>query len=143
VFNVNDFMDRLDERERATQERAQALIRRWALGLFTAIAVPVALQYMWAEKPVSIPILPETRWAAIDLRMDKHTKDTRKQLERLAWVVFDTQALVEQSTVYLGAKLDRVHKRARKVQWKPGGGTAERATKVNARVARLFERTSN
>lgn len=138
VVNMNDFMDHLDARELAAQQRAQALIRRWALGLFTAVAVPVALQYMWTEKPVSIPILPETRWATIELRIDKHTADTRKVLKRLAWVMFETQDLVEGSTLYLGAKLDRVHKRARKVR-RPVGGSAERATRVNARVARLFE----
>lgn len=142
VVNMNDFMDNLDARELAAQQRAQALIRRWALGLFTAIAVPVALQYLWTEKPIPIPVLPETRWAAIELRMDEHTADTRKVLKQLAWVMFETQDLVDVSTLYLGAKLDRVHKRARKVQ-RPVGGSAERASRVNARVAQLFEGTAN
>lgn len=140
---MSDFMDHLDAREREAQRRAQALIAKWALGLFTAVAIPVGLHWLWADRPVSIPVLPETRWVTIEKRMGEHTADTRMLLERMAWVVFDTQALVEDSTVYIGAKLDRVHKRARKVRWPANAGTAERATKVSARVAQLFEGTSN
>lgn len=143
VVNMSDFMDHLDAREREAQRRAQALIAKWALGLFTAVAIPVGLHWLWADRPVSIPVLPETRWVTIEKRMGEHTADTRMLLERMAWVVFDTQALVEDSTVYIGAKLDRVHKRARKVRWPANAGTAERATKVSARVAQLFEGTSN
>lgn len=143
VLNMTVFMDHLDARERAAQRRAQALIRRWALGLFTAIAVPVALQYMWLDKGISIPMLPETRWTSIEMRMDRHTAETRRLIEGLAWVVYETQDLVVDSTHHIGAKLDSVHKRARKVAWSTGKGTAERATSVNARVARLFEGTSN
>jgi hypothetical protein len=140
---MGDFLDHLDGRERAAQRRAQRLIWTWAVGLFTAVAIPVGLHWLWEDRPVSIPVLPETRWVTIEKRMDRHTAESRRLLERLAWVVFDTQALVEDSTVYIGAKLDRVHKRARKVRWEPGGGTAERATKVGARVAQLFEGTAN
>lgn len=114
---MQDILERIDERldyrDKAAQAHANRTIRNWVVGVLTVIGAPISFG-------VFRPAVPDTavveRIEKLQKQMREDSNRLRRDLRSVAWVLLDVQSHVEESAAYLGAKLDRVSKRARGVR---------------------------
>lgn len=110
---MTEVLAQLDERDCLARVRAQASIRRWALALIGVIGVPSGLQF-WDESQA--PAATDVQLAETQQEIAKSGAAIRETLRALIWIMLELQVREQDSTKYIGAKIDRVHKRARTIQ---------------------------
>lgn len=129
---MTEVLAQLDERDCLARVRAQASIRRWALALIGVIGVPSGLQF-WEGSQA--PAVTDVQLRETQQEIAKSGAAIDQDLRALAWVVLELQIHAQDSTKYIGAKIDRVHKRARTVRMPD---PKEQAILIRTRVAQLL-----
>lgn len=129
---MTEVLEQLDKRDCLARVRSQTSIRRWALALIGVIGVPSGLR-VWDESQA--PAVTDVQLAETQQEIAKSGAAIRETLRALIWIMLELQIREQDSTKYIGAKIDSVHKRARTVQMPDPKTHAEL---IRARVLKLL-----
>lgn len=110
---MTEVLEQLDERDRLARVCSQTSIRRWAFALIGVVSVPSGFQ-LWDESQA--PAVTDVQLAETQEEIAKSGAAIRETLRALIWIMLELQIREQDSTKYIGAKIDSVHTRARAVQ---------------------------